>query len=392
MTTLAEFKYVEASMYKRFMEQIVAELHVSDDVTVKTNVFLPIPGSSRRREIDILIQGHLAGYPVRIAMECKNYPDKIGEKQVDQFLGALIDVGIPPSMGIMVSARGFTKDARERAAKADIRLLLLTGLSDDRLSSALHEASQSVVYQYAAVTGFSITTDVAKTDDSFQLFTYQSSDGKLQAMLPDIVWSSWHAGQIPREPGSYSFEVRLPNEWKVLVDGHECAIYSARIIVRVIALVYTLGGEMTRHSLSDPITGQESRWTAKATFDVARTRPQVAEFYDERALDAYLAGTRKAATVLHYVSLPRIRFNNLLWPPSERTYQVLNSDFERWTAAGRPIPRRNLSFEEVEGHFLQSMNEAILGKHQSVRQADWTEMLAATTKLKRSDIPPSVAT
>lgn len=377
-----------AEMRGKIVEQIVADLHTGDGVTVRTNVRLPTRSGTRRREIDVLIEGHLAGYPVRIAIECKNYREVIDVKKIDEFFGMLDDIGIPPSLGILVSARGFTQGAAERASKVGIQLFVLSGLSDDRLSSLVYEASQSVVYLFAQVKRFDITTDVAKTDNSFQLFTYRDKDGKLQALLPDVVWSSWQLGHIPLSPGIYSFEVVLPDDWKVVVDEHQCEIYSARVELQVSAIVYTFGGEMTQHSLSDPLTGRDRKWKTKVTFDPALTKPQVVEYFDAQALETYLQGSTKPFTLTQRILLPRIRFNNMLWPPSDRTYEWLKTDFQKWTAAGRPIPRQMPSFEELEGHFLQSITEPIFSRHQSARLGDWTEMMAASTKLKRTETSP----
>ena len=57
------------------LEQIVAEMHKTPGVTVERNVFLPVQDESdRTREIDVLLTSKVAGYPICVAIECKNLP------------------------------------------------------------------------------------------------------------------------------------------------------------------------------------------------------------------------------------------------------------------------------------------------------------------------------
>ncbi len=101
----------------RLFETIVAGMYNEPDVKMEQNVYLDARcrGNKKRkkREIDILITGCIAGQPVRIAIECKNWSKKVGSPDIDGFIGKLSDVGIP--IGIYVSASGYTPDAIEYA-------------------------------------------------------------------------------------------------------------------------------------------------------------------------------------------------------------------------------------------------------------------------------------
>ena len=57
------------------LEQIVSMLHKTEGVKVETNVFLPPKSGdqSRKREIDVLLTGNVAGHPVRLCIQCRNY-------------------------------------------------------------------------------------------------------------------------------------------------------------------------------------------------------------------------------------------------------------------------------------------------------------------------------
>src|SRR5262249_49938492 len=82
------------------VEEIVARMHESPGLAVERNVFLPIPGEpGSHREIDVLVSGSFAGYPMRLAFECKNERGPVGRDKIDAFDGKLRDVGIPTQQG-----------------------------------------------------------------------------------------------------------------------------------------------------------------------------------------------------------------------------------------------------------------------------------------------------
>ncbi len=79
-------------------------MHDHPGVTVERNRRLPpASGLGGKREIDVLITAIVAGYPVQMAVECKN--------EADAFIGKLQHVGIPPQQGIYISANGYTTGA-----------------------------------------------------------------------------------------------------------------------------------------------------------------------------------------------------------------------------------------------------------------------------------------
>jgi len=89
------------------LEKIIAEMHDVPGVKIERNQFLPsVDGSGRTREIDVLITSQVAGFPVRIAVECKNEKKTTDIEKIDAFIGKLQDVGIPVQHGVFVSTSG----------------------------------------------------------------------------------------------------------------------------------------------------------------------------------------------------------------------------------------------------------------------------------------------
>lgn len=59
----------------KLVEKIAAMLHEGPDVKVERNARLPPlkkGRKKRKREIDVLLTSYIVGYPVNIAIECKN--------------------------------------------------------------------------------------------------------------------------------------------------------------------------------------------------------------------------------------------------------------------------------------------------------------------------------
>jgi len=77
------------------------------------NVKLPGRLSQTQREIDILIEGSIAGYPFRIAIECKRWKQRLDVADVGGFLDKIKDVGI--EKGVLVSTKGYSNAAYQRA-------------------------------------------------------------------------------------------------------------------------------------------------------------------------------------------------------------------------------------------------------------------------------------
>src|SRR5262245_21679674 len=137
----------------KIVEAVVALLHETPGVKVETNVQLqPKHGDpERRREIDVLLTGKIAGYEVRIAFSCKNEALPIKPSLIDEFVGTLDDVRIPYEHGIFVCVNGYTKGALDRAKVRGIKTFVLQGLTKDRLTSEISKAFQFNVYLLADV-------------------------------------------------------------------------------------------------------------------------------------------------------------------------------------------------------------------------------------------------
>src|SRR5665647_2858867 len=81
--------------------------------------------SKEERQIDILVEGSIAGRKIRIVVDGKFYNKKIDVKHVESFISMVEDIGA--AQGILVTPRGYSKAAINRAyfGPSDIELDIL---------------------------------------------------------------------------------------------------------------------------------------------------------------------------------------------------------------------------------------------------------------------------
>lgn len=145
----------------KLLEEIVAMFHEGKGAKVERNVRIPVGATHKKREIDVLLTSHIAGYPIQVPIECKNEAKPIGEPKLDAFIGKLNHLGLPPQHSVYVSANGYTSDAVERAKEARIRPLILTGLTKDGLASDVLTAIQHKICLLLEVLAFNIRNDLS---------------------------------------------------------------------------------------------------------------------------------------------------------------------------------------------------------------------------------------
>ncbi|RNC84435.1 MAG: hypothetical protein ED557_05485 [Balneola sp.] len=65
------------------------------------------------RQIDILIEGEIAGYELKIVVDCKNFSEKIDVKKIESFCSMVEDV--EAHQGVIITQKGYSKAAINRA-------------------------------------------------------------------------------------------------------------------------------------------------------------------------------------------------------------------------------------------------------------------------------------
>jgi hypothetical protein len=341
----------------RLAEKIVASMHRMPGVKVERNVRLPTLGKSKRKsEIDILLTGNLAGYPIQIAIECKNEKKPIGTPKINSFIGKLNDVGIPTQHGIYVSASGYTTGAVERAEEAGIKPLILEGLTKEGISASVAESFQSVVYLLLEVTEFSVNSKYAEIEP-LELIQFYDESGKLCGTIPDLIWQAWMNGYIPASIGEHEQELKLPPNWYPF-DKREGAVLSIKVKSRVLGLVVSFSGQVKQHAIINASDRNIEKGQVEVVFNTDVLQVPVTTIYTEIQLQDFLKRPESFTLTVGRMKIPRIRQGPLYWPPSERAAKKV-ADLMRAFDAGEIPDPRPIDITEIEGTDMRTLWEPI---------------------------------
>lgn len=319
------------------LEELVALLHEIPGVDVQRKVNVPVvpANGSEAREIDVLLKGSLAGHPLQIAIECKNWKDPVGVEIVDAFFGKLAQVGIP--VGIIVSANGYTEPARRRAEQARIRLLDFEGLTPDRLDQIVHEAFQTIIY--VTLTWVRLSTFPFMPDDkevpfpgAFDIRSKRDNNEPIEQWALRAVWGEWRDGRIPLKIGEHVAIVREPK------DG---TATTSEVIVDLVTHghVFTSYGEARISTLRDANTKTVHRARLDIRFRPEDRRASIGRMTTEADVEEY-ARTGPVHVLHGRVRVPRMEMQGAWFPPSRRALIRL----QELRAAGEEA-----TLEKVEG-------------------------------------------
>ncbi|MBM7846664.1 restriction endonuclease [Herpetosiphon giganteus] len=359
----------------RIVEMIVASMHDLPNVRVEQNVRVPTAnGDGRKREIDVLLRANIAGYPIRIAVECKNYKNVIDVPYIDAFIGKLNDIGIPVQQGIYVSAKGFTDGAKKRAQSVGMRLLILTGLTANRLEAEIFDAIQSIVYLLLEIDRIEIINNVDDIHNSFNLLFLYDQTGKIYTSFPDSLWEEWINDRLPLEIGSYEYSIHVSSELQHLVDGKFEPVISAKLFFRIVGLVLNRSGHATQHALIDSIQNTIEKFNTKVVFD-STPRQYILDIYNTEAdLQTFLAHRQGVFRVtVERIKIPRIKFQHMYWPMSERVFRVLRDHAQKSLETGELKPLTIEELQALEGNAIERAWEPIIPSHPALNRMELSE-------------------
>jgi hypothetical protein len=113
------------------------------------------------------------GFPIQIAVECKNEKKVTGVEKIDAFIGKLEHVGLSTQLSVYVSTSRYTVGAIERAKEVGMKTLLLKDV-EDQINQVVSEVFQSLIYLFAtiATVRLSLSEDSPKPPNGPSLFFY----------------------------------------------------------------------------------------------------------------------------------------------------------------------------------------------------------------------------
>lgn len=315
-------------------------LHEIPGCTVERRARVPVPTEpSESREIDVLLTGIGLGYPLRRAIECKNWAAKVDVEIIEAFLSKLRDIEIPAPLSIFVSASGYTRGAIRRGAKEGLRLLEVTGLNEDRLSSATENAFQYLIYLLPIVEQVQQFGDKSNEPLVIKCLRYQDPKTGSTHYALDNLWKKWLQEEGLRALGLHHIRFDIPQDPSLFEDGEEVEPRTIFFGLRVAAAVVEITGEATSHKLIDAKTREVEKHRLRFDFRPHASRVKV--FETEAAVQEFLnASGARPKLVVSGIPLPRLMYMHLYWPP---TLESLKRSMEIQARGESP------TFENVEG-------------------------------------------
>lgn len=339
----------------RVVEAIVASMHEDPGVKVERNVRVsPMGFKGRKREIDVLLTRDVAGYPVRLAIECKNESTPIGAKEIDAFIGKLQYVGIPVQHGIFVSASGYTVQAKERAAHGGLRLLALNQVQRT-LPDSVATALQTILFLMLAVTQIRFENAVDRPVTESETYSFVDESGEPCGSVEDLIWEQWLRGRLPQGIGAHKLTLTIPPGWYQLVNGKLQHIVSLAASLQVVGHLVTMTGATSEHQLINTANGDVERSQLSASFPPQDKYP-VTRVLSEAELAVSTAQRGIVTIRIGRIPAPRIQFRHVLWPPSERARIALQEHLNAIESGQIPASQPFDAFA-AEGHDVSVLFE-----------------------------------
>ncbi|MDT3678550.1 MAG: restriction endonuclease [Burkholderiaceae bacterium] len=194
------------------LELLVASIQKQLAPHAKVTHNAKVPGllSETTRQIDVLVEQNIGQYPMRVALDCKDYGSPVDVKGVEEFHGLVQDIGA--HKGALVCPSGFTKSAKKRAKKLHIDLYSPADTGSHKWQVRL---ALPVVCDFRATRiGFEISCSApvpfSLPQRFFELPVF-SEDGQPLGVIYDIATQRWNEGTYPSDPGVHEQVPLIPD-------------------------------------------------------------------------------------------------------------------------------------------------------------------------------------
>lgn len=345
------------------LEKIIADMHDMPGLRIERNVFLPaIDKSGRTREIDVLITSQVAGYPIRIAIECKNEKESTGIAKIGEFIDKLNDVGLPVQLGIFVSTSRYESGAIERAKSVGIRTLLLQDASKD-LPDAVKTAYQSKIYLQLTITNIQISNDIPDSPSAGEMLFFKDEFGNLCGSVADLVWKEWTSGNLSSQIGDHNISLSLPDGWKQIVNGRTAKVSGIKVSYQILGYAISFQGSVTQYKLLNVADKSIEKSQTIAKFSPSSGTYPTIGFKSEDEMKSFKKEIKGINIIIGRFRLPRIVWYAIYWPPSKKAIQKLNMKLIESLEKGKEFDLNKISLLEIEGDDLSAMWEPIIEDH-----------------------------
>jgi hypothetical protein len=189
--------------WKKF-EKLVAKVQrdLSPNALVLWDQYLQGKKTKVKRQIDILVKQNVGQFELLIAIDCKDEATPIDVKAVEETIGLFQD--IEANKGAIVSAKGFTKAAKNLARNTGIELYCLIDSGNHDWKTII---SIPIIFDYKIIKNYSysILGPIPKNFDcanhqGLELFT---EDFQFVGTIHDVLVNLWKERRLPYTQGTH---------------------------------------------------------------------------------------------------------------------------------------------------------------------------------------------
>jgi hypothetical protein len=220
--------------------------------------------SKTDRQIDISIRSKVGTYSILVAVECKDYKNPVDVTEVEAFISKIRDVRA--HKGVMISARGFTEAARNRADHNDIdlRRLIDTESVDWGANIAVPCLLQRT-YMASCTIEVHDFIELPYQTDRLMALELKNESGEIVGTFQDVLHRKWDSKEVPHSVGRHRITIgtKLTTEFNGATQvgaiysdvAVEQAFYSGMVPIHFQGLINVKsGGIITRQILTGAIS------------------------------------------------------------------------------------------------------------------------------------------
>lgn len=110
---------------------LIQRILAPEKAKVTPCAMVPCYGTTKMREIDVLIESEVGPYNIKIAVEAKDHKRKLDVTHIEAMIGKYKSSAVQVNKVVVISHRGFTEEARKRAEQENIELKILKEAIDE---------------------------------------------------------------------------------------------------------------------------------------------------------------------------------------------------------------------------------------------------------------------
>ncbi len=219
------------------------------------------------REVDVAIEGTVAGHDILIGVECRDHRRKADITWIDQLVGKY--QGLPVNKIIAVSKSGFSKNAAEAAKRNNIDTLDISEARNLRWRELVGHPAQPILAHATPVISFihvATTSDSAEPDNILNVQLYRADGtpiGKLGDLCREAIQSfgqlkdDFRAALTGARPTMRHLMIReAQSSYWMAKDGSKQPVHGVKVSVEVRATHSPLSVETFNYRGIDVIHGK----------------------------------------------------------------------------------------------------------------------------------------